>query len=110
MTDALLLTAISTAALAGLVPLYIYVAWEFIAAWRGGEPIPYFAPTVFLIASVAAGAGLLLIVAFSALSLRLTGNPILPPGVGLFLLTVGLFLPAAPMLLLLRRLRDRRVP
>ncbi len=105
--DALALTALSTAALLVLVPIYLYVAWTYFGAWRGGETIPYFAPTIALILSIPSAAVLVLFVSLCVLIMRLTGQVVLAPGIGLALIVVAVFMPAPPMVWLLRLLVKR---
>lgn len=106
--DALALTLISTLALAVLVPIDWYVAWRYYRAWDGGESIPYFAPTMALVAGIAVTATGTLLVALSALALRAFGQQVLPPGVGLVVITAVVFVPSAPMPWFLHLLRGKR--
>lgn len=106
--DALTITAVSTLALSCLLPVYCYVVWRYYRAWRGGEPIPYFAPTVALLGSIAVTGFGIWFVAVCALAARYFEIVILPPGVGLLVIVLAFFAPAPPMLWLLRALTGKK--
>lgn len=107
--DALTLTAIATAIMLSAAPGNWYVAWRFYRAWRGGESIRYFAPTMALIAAVAISSTITLIVGLLVLLGRIDGGvTILPPGLGLLLIAAGLIVTSVPMPFFLRLLREPR--
>lgn len=105
--DALTITVLSTVVLAVLTPIDWAVARAYYKAWRGGESIRYFAPTLMLIISVALTVTVTLAAGVSAVFLRYTGQGLLPPGVGLMVIVLALFLPSASLVWLLRLLRER---
>lgn len=105
--DAITLTWLSTIVLLFLVPMDWYVVQAYWRAWKGGDSIRYFGPTVALLTSVAIAVTIVLVVALQILGGRLELLPVLPPGVGLLLIVLSLFLPSIGMLMLLRELRDR---
>jgi hypothetical protein len=105
--DVATITVLSTIAIGILTPIDWYVALTFYRAWRGGEHIPYFAPTLALIVTVAATVTACLFVGLSAIALRFTGQGIVPPGVGLLIVACALLLPSAALLWMWRLLRQR---
>lgn len=105
--DTLQITVLATLGLGILTPIDWFVAFRYWQAWHGGETIRYFAPTIFLIVSVAAAVTACLFVGLSAIQLRLTGFGIVPPGVGLVVILGALLVPSLGLVWLLQLLRRR---
>lgn len=106
--DVVGITVLATAIICALAPIDWYVAHRYYRAWRGGETIPYFAPTLAVIAAVAMTVTASAIVGLSSLQSRVTGVGFLPPGIGLLIVAFALILPSAALVWLWRLLRRRQ--
>lgn len=106
--DALTITLIAIAILLPSTPFVWRVAWNYYSAWRGGETIPYFAPTMALIVSFAIVSTVVLAVGAASLFSRATGIPLIPGGVGLLSIAFGFVVPDLVLVWLWRQLRSRR--
>lgn len=103
--DVVAITIVATLGIALCTPIDWYVGRRFYQAWRGGETIPYFAPILALILAVAATVTACLFVGLSAVVARMTGDGLVPPGVGLLIIAFALLLPSAALVWLWHDLR-----
>lgn len=108
MTDVQLITVVATIGIAIFTPIDWWVARAYYKAWKGGEPIPYFAATLWLIISIALTVSACLFVGISAVVQRITGQGLVPPGVGLLIIACALLLPSSALVWLWHDLRKAR--